>query len=102
MTYHSYIFGLLRQTETKLQNFLQILSSIRLFNQGHVLGSALSDDFPARIPPLGAQIDYPIRAFDDVQIMFNDHHSVALLHQFAQNMQQPFDIVKMQTSRWLI
>ena len=45
----------------------------------------------------GAQIDDPIGAGDDVQIVFNHHHRVALIHQLLQDGQQFAHVLEMQS-----
>lgn len=63
----------------------------------HHFRGALSNDFPASIPSLGAHIDDPVGSFDDVQIMFDDNDRIALVAQAMENFEEEFDVVKVQS-----
>ena len=56
----------------------------------------------AAVAPLGAQVDDVVSAFDDIQIVLDDHHGVALVHQLLQNIQQPPHIVGVEAGGGLV
>ena len=49
------------------------------------------------VAPLGAQVDDVVGGFDHIQVVFNDHHGVARLHQQLQHVDEPVDISRVQT-----
>ena len=46
-----------------------------------LLWGARRDDFTAAVAALGSKVDHPIGSFDDVQIVLDDHHGVAVVAQ---------------------
>jgi hypothetical protein len=54
------------------------------------------DDLAAAVAAFGAEIDDPVGGLDDVEIVLDHHHGVALLDQLVQHFQQLGDIVEMQ------
>jgi hypothetical protein len=75
---------------------------------GEVLTRATSSGRPeatTRPPPraaLGPQIDDPVGAFDDVEIVLDDDNRVALLDELAEHLEQPPDVLEMQACGRLI
>src|SRR3954451_6329307 len=52
---------------------------------GDLLGSALGDDLATARPTLGAHVDDPVRALDDVEVVLDDNDRVALVDQALQD-----------------
>ena len=69
---------------------------------GYVFGRAHGDDFAAAGAAFRAQVDYPIRRLDDIQIVFDDYHRVALIAQPMQHVQQLLDVVEVQAGGGLV
>ena len=46
----------------------------------NVLGGALRDDPAAAVAAFRAKIENPVCRLDDLQIVFNDHYGIALIH----------------------
>ena len=69
---------------------------------GDVLRRAGGDDPPAALAAFRAEVQHPIGGLDDLQIVLDHHHRVALLHQRVQHFQQLADILEMQAGRRLI
>ena len=51
---------------------------------GDFFGSAEGHDSAATFAPFGAEIDNPVRDFDDVEVVLDDNHGVAELDQAIQ------------------
>ena len=60
------------------------------------------EDFTAAAAAFRAKIDNPVRGFNHVQVMLDDHDGVALIAQLMQHVQQLLDISKVQTGGRLI
>ena len=59
---------------------------------GEGFGGAFGDHLAAVFAALGAHINHPVGGFDDVEIMLNDNHRVAAVHEFAENGEQALDV----------
>src|SRR5258706_5423233 len=82
-----------------VQHSREKAARVRLRIARHLLGSARRDNLPALVPALGAQIDQPVRGFDDVKIVFDDQQRSAALQQLAERAEELSDVVEMQTCR---
>ena len=69
---------------------------------GHLLRRANGDHPPAAHPALRPQVDDPVGAFHDVQVVLNLQQGVAALHQPLQHLHQLPDIFKVQACRRLV
>ncbi len=87
---------------SKVDIFLQVLASIGLGHAADHFGGALSHDLPAGIASLGSKVDDPVGNLDNIQVVFNNHHSVTSIHQPLQDIDQLVDIGGMQTDRRLV
>ena len=63
---------------------------------------AFSDDLPATLAALRPQIDHPICAFDDVEIVLDYDQRAAPVNQFSECGQQLLHIVEMKAGRGLV
>jgi len=61
-----------------------------------VLGSALADDFPARLPAFRSDVDEIICFGKDVEVVFDDHHAVAGIDKTMQKIQKAADVGQME------
>ena len=66
------------------------------------LRRAGGDDLSSAIAAFRAQIDDPVRGLDDVQVVFDHHHGVAVIAQPVEYGQQLFDVMKVQARSRLI
>src|ERR1700676_2311178 len=80
----------------------QRLPSVGLLVSRHLFWRALSHDSASVFAAFGAQIDYPIRAANYVQIVFDDNNAVAEVGEPVQNFQQFLDVVEVQTGCRLV
>src|SRR5215207_2309735 len=78
------------------------MSSKRFGIFSNLFGGAQCDDSTSAGPPFGAQIDHPIRTFDDVEVMFNDQNRSSGVDQPPEGDQQLVDVVKMEAGRGFI
>src|SRR5215510_6925197 len=74
--------------------------SIRLLH--HLLWRAGGDHAPAIVAALGAEIDDPVRRLDDVHVVLDDHHGVALIDELVQHLEQSPDVREVQPRGGLI
>ena len=68
------------------------------FHFGDIFWRACGHNLAAAITAFGAEINNPVGLFDDIKIMLNDNHGIALIHQFLQHFHQFSHIFKMQAS----
>jgi len=59
-----------------------------LHADAHLLGSALRNRFARHPGRLRAQVDDPVRLFDDIQIVLNDQNGVAEIHEPLEDVQE--------------
>ena len=57
--------------------------------------AAISSPPPA--PPFGSEVDDPIGGFDDVEVVLDNHHRVALVAQSVEHVQELRDVVEVQS-----
>ena len=96
----AFFFGACRAVAPRLavtQHVLQGPTGIRLGRECHLFRRAFGDDSPAGVPTFRPQIDNPVRRLDHFQIVFDDEHRVAGVHEVVQHLQQQFDIGEMQS-----
>jgi hypothetical protein len=58
--------------------------------------SSFSDNLPAAVPGIRAEIDQPIRRLDHVQVMLNDNDGVAGIDEAMKDFEQDADVVKVE------
>jgi len=80
----------------------EVLAGVALFDAGDFLGGAGGDQATAAGAAFGSQIDHPIGGLDDLQVVLDDDHGVAQLHQSVQEAQQFADVIEMETRRRLV
>ena len=69
---------------------------------GHVFRRAGGNDAAALVAPLGPEIDEPIRGLDDLQVMLDDEHGVALLDERVKHLQQFLHVLEVETRGGLV
>ena len=60
--------------------------------------SSRGRDLATVIAGFGSEIDHPVSAFDDFEIVLDDNDAVAALNQTLENFHQHRDVVEVQTS----
>ena len=63
---------------------------------------AAGDDFAAAAAAFRAEIDDPVRGFDDVQVVFDDDDGVAAVAQAVQHVKQLAHVVEVQAGGWFV
>ena len=48
------------------------------------------------------EVDHPIGAFDDVQVVFRHHHGIAAVHELLQHRQEFLDVFDVQPGGRLV
>src|ERR1700733_1878370 len=82
--------------------FFQVSPSVGISSRRNLLRSSLSHDVAAAIAALRPQVDYPIRAANYIQVVFDDQDARAVLDQSLEGRQQLGDVVKVQARGGLI
>lgn len=93
---------MLRRRLGPLQQGCQISARKARFRFRDLLGCSLSDDLAATRAAFRTEVDDPIRRFDHVEIMLDDHDRVALISQTVDHFEQKRDVVEVQTGRRFI
>ena len=65
---------------------------------GDVLGRTFANDEAATAAAFGTKVDDPIGCLDDIEIVLDDQHRVALIDQARQHREQAAHVFEMQTS----
>src|SRR5437764_708058 len=61
-----------------------------------------NDDLPTFRARAGPKIDHPVRPLDDVQVMLDHQHRVALVDQAIEDAEQDAHVVDVETGRGFI
>ena len=64
------------------QSGFQELASEAFFNFRHVLGGAFGHNLATGAAATGPEIDQPVRALDDLEVVLDDEHRISTVHQF--------------------
>ena len=80
----------------------QILAGVGVGIARDLLGRSCGHNLAARRAAFRAQIDDPIRGFDHVEIVLDDHHRSAAIEELAEGSEQLLDVVEVQTCGGLV
>ena len=69
--------------------------SLTLFH--HSFGSAFCDDVATTAATFGTHVDDVVCHFDHVEIVLNDNHRIAFVHQLVEYVDEHTDVLKMKT-----
>ena len=69
---------------------------------GDLLGGAGSDDPAAVGTGVGADFEEPVGRLEDVEIVLDHDHAVAVVHEGLQDGEQALHVVAVEAGRWLI
>ena len=75
---------------------------MRGLNRCNVLWGTFGNDHPATFTALGSEIDDPVGRFDDVEIVFDHQHRVAVIDETVQHFKQFADVGKVQARGWFV
>src|SRR5438270_11852391 len=77
-----------RAISSDVQQRLQILSRMALWNLRDLFGCSGADDFPAGFAAFRPHVDDPIGALNHLEVMLYDDERIAGVAQFHQHLQQ--------------
>lgn len=72
---------------------------VRLLTRCDLLRRAAADNATAAGATFGAEVDDPVGGFDDVEIVLDDDHRVAVVDEAVQHAEQPMNVGEMQAGR---
>jgi hypothetical protein len=72
------------------------------FTRRHLFGCAGSDEFPTALARVGAEIDDPVGAFDDVEVVLDDEDAMAGVHEALEDLEQHAHVVEVQAGGRLV
>src|SRR5579883_1812018 len=84
------------------EHALQEMAGVGLFVFGYHFGRTYRDHVAAGIAALRPQINQPVGAFDDFQIVFDHDDGVARVYESLQDLQQAIHIGEVQARCWLV
>jgi len=64
---------------------------------GNLFGGAFGDDVAAFVASFGADVDYPVAVFDDVEVVFDDDDAVSFIDEFAEYFEQVLDVLEVES-----
>ena len=85
-----------------LQQRLEIMAGVAAFHRHHLFGRAFGHDHAALDAAFGAEVDDPVGGLDDVEIMLDHDHAVALLDEPMEDFEELADVVEMQAGGGLV
>src|SRR3989441_6460484 len=68
----------------------------------NVLGRADGDHAATLVPALGPEVDDPVGRLDDVDVVLDDDHGIALVHELVEDFQEPSDVGEVQPRGGLV
>ena len=98
---HLFCIGL-RTIAVSFQHRSEEMSSVRAAVPADSLRCSGGDNFASAVAAFRAKINGPVSRFYDVQIVFDDDDSIAMIAQTVQYPQQLFDIVEVQAGSGFI
>jgi hypothetical protein len=77
-----------------LKKFRKEIPGMGVSDFSQLFGCSGCDDFATTVTAFGAKVYDPVSRFDDIQIVFDDHHGVAMIAQAVQYMEQLLDVME--------
>ena len=84
------------------QNFAEKFAGVRLLYLRDLLRRSKRDHFATLIAGFRSKIDNPICAFDDFEVVLDDHDRMSAIDQSLKQLEQHRDVIEMQTGRRLV
>src|SRR5437016_2818792 len=85
-----------------LQQTLQKLSGVALKCVRYFFRRPLGDNLATASAAFGAEIDHPIRGFDDVEVVFDNQEGIAGSAQLKEHFEKFGHVVEVEAGRWFI
>jgi len=80
----------------RVKDLAERLTGMAFCAVGDVFGRALGHNGSTFVTGIGAKIDYPVGAFDDVQVMLDHDERVAFVDEALKNIQKQPNIIEVQ------
>ena len=71
---------------TRSEHRLEVMAGIAPLDLGNLFRRAGRDHLPAAIAAFWSNVNDMVRGLDDIEVVFNDDHSIALIHQLVQHL----------------
>jgi len=78
------------------QNFAQESAGVTGRARGNFLGRTVRDNVTSFVPGFRAEVNNPIGAFDNVEVVLDDQHRMTGIDETLKSFQQNADVVKVQ------
>jgi hypothetical protein len=82
--------------------FVVVYLAILLLGTAVAMRRADRDDLAAAVAAFGPEIQQPVGGLDDLEIVLDHHHGVALVDQLVEHFQQLLDVVEVQAGGRLV
>lgn len=79
-----------------LQNLAEEAACVTFRMRRDVLRRPFGYHEPSAYAAFGPQVDYPIRTFDDIEVVFDEDNGVALLNERIEGGHELLDVLEMQ------
>src|SRR5262245_5775600 len=80
----------------------QVLAGVALLDPGDLLGRAGGDDAPAALAAFGPEVDDPVGALDDVEVVLDDDKRVARVGEAVEDDDELSDVLEVQAGGGLV
>ena len=85
-----------------VKHVFEVFAGVAGFYFYDVFGGSLGYDGAAFVAAFGAEIDDPVGAFDDIEIVFDDDECVAVVGEAIYDRAKAMDIFKVEAGCWFI
>ena len=73
-----------------------------LFTRRHLFWCTGNDELPTTLTRVGAKVDHPVGAFNNVKVVFDDDDAMTDVHQALEDLEQHAHVVEVQAGRGFI
>lgn len=84
------------------EDFSQEVARVADLARGDVLRSAARNDLTARVTGVWSEINDPVRTLDHIEIVFDNQHGTAGIHQSLEHLDQYTDVIKVEARGGLV
>lgn len=85
-----------------LEIFFEIGSGRSIGAASEVFGRSFGDDIAAVFTADGSHVDNPVGGFYHMEVMFDNNHGIPARDELVQDSEETFNVVSMETGRWLV
>src|ERR1700731_216965 len=80
----------------------EVAAGVALGGLGDVLGGSFGDDPPAAVAAFGSEVDDPVGALDDIEVVLDDQHGVAGVDEAGEHPEEAPHILEVQPGGGLV